>query len=1758
MFENFLEVYILKKSTRILAFLMAFAMLIGSFSVMGFAYEAYKGDAIKGSYNDIDTPVFTTEQAASMALDEVDRMLAKEQIYLNVYVGELDLRSITYTVTSIDNLLSKASSLLGLLGSAADLTIASLKPNGKPMARNLPTPPGLEDSKITKVSDVEIITNLLDFLGDNAGIFEQYVNGNFSLGILNGFVADFIFDARELVIGLGYSLTEAGAEFDFLEGDFSQIPEEYRDPNTGAITLIQSILNTLVLGEWVKLDEYFDEPWMTVNTRYNYYEFADKYGETEPNTAEFDYYGYKHPDEWVLIGLGGAVRVPEGAEAPDPVYDALNVKGNIDGYTFVETLLQRAFNYILVPILNNQTRHALREWCGVVYDEKYTQRTIFDEATNTWVENEFYNPLYSGETDVPTEENATVYNTIFNVNAKMDKVTVPTGTTLISNINDIFGKFLGATPDGTGTSTGILLSDAYVGYVDENTTKGTVGDWTWQFGSNSYLFTNVANVAKYILQITGRMLFADYVEVPSAEVIEGYNDQQVVAFILRSIFNGSVDWMFVPNDAENQTILGVAYSAVEQLAYQDIPQFTYERPMIADYTGNIQGYYDALIEQALNILLDVAVYNLNQSFDANPEDGDKAGEGLIPYTQEIKDGSWEDIAVMVAKWAVNEYGPLLAPYKNLHSGGKNTADLTMDNIWTDIDTILNSLIPIVGSSAWINGEISGKKFANGDSAVAKNFVFEYLLKPIYTLDATNFSKIFDKNTSADAAFGTKNGVQIIANILDNVFDLLFPNVFSNEADTVDKVLTNSTLAAMIHDLLKSLGTKEFDGKANAVKIQGRGNDIAKVAIPVVDMLIGLSDEQEFEEMEIYLPDVIKVGEATTFGVYNGSSGINTAYTDANGNFAQDTLYEYAVTSVTAKAYHVDGTESNLSYSGINNTSKFSGGDSVNVVLAADGIVAGDIIEFTVNYTVSGEEPDTTIGGTLAKTVYAYAGESAKGDDELDKEIPLADGRVILYTSDIYLDQGDDLDDIESYGIRIQDNEAQIDWVDPNKDENGNPISTIAPTLATATLGTVTNASTAYPFVGTSTEGNTAALTGQDGIYFLNPFKLAEKEEGVLFERYAINYQIDEETGEVKVDEETGEPIPDGTNNGGVIDGDYKVTVPVTVGSETKNVEITIHLYDDFDLPGAFNSAVAKNRQQAEYASTTANIAILYSNYTDAVKNAAILALTPKSGANFMEFIGMNDTSDEFVNYYEQRALELETAIEALEEWKVAAGVDNIKNIIKGLDGYNYEDRTFQATVDGTQYTFHYQVPIEYYEEGYVFFGERNYVPYLYSRYRDARGNGQGLVNSQEIFVKAPFNDADVYGADYEPSEEEIMEYTESLAAAVARMKNPVIVGSTEAAYAEHMLRLTSKRLVKLEASKIKLDAMIDTCSVDLAGNEIDLATGASKYTTESWEAYSNAITFANKVNAKPTSDAFGAIDDTCTNPVEVNVAMSELVNAWKKLIESNNFAELDQEIADSVDYLAKEADYTPESFAEFKAAYDAAVAYDRETLKSDEAQDEIDALALALKEAREGLKDAAAAEPTYSIVTSTPAGMESYFQDKSKKNTFVPTIMSSTSNKHQASFFVSPLAEDKVTVVDDFIIGVGANLNATAAAKIFEQASLNNCYVKYTANSKNKYSTGALLQICKSSDDSVIKTFQIIHYGEVVPDGRINNTDVTNAKTAIARKVSYKNDKSLSAYWASMDVDGNGRLNNADYLNIKKYNTNKVTINQQTVKVITF
>ncbi|MBO5859195.1 MAG: hypothetical protein J6R20_05405 [Clostridia bacterium] len=1590
----------MKKSIRILSILMAFAMLIGTFSVMGSAYQAYKNDAIE-KYNDVDAPVFTLEQYASMALDEVDRMLAKEQLSVNIYIGVLNLGSITEAVASVESLLSSVSTLLPLLGDAQMLKITPLEGDAR----------GTTD-------DLEIIYDVFDFLSINAPVFQKYVSGDLSLGIMTSFIDSFLFDVRELAIGLIYSLTPAGeaAEYDYFDTGADGIPAEYLPDGALAdkaiITLGQQLLNSLVLGEWVLLNPYFED--VTDHVDYEDYLF-----DGAMDLANNDYYGWVHPKQWVTYALGDSKVVAKGAAAPAPQYALVDITGDRTGYESIEDLMRRAYNEILIPVLIRDTVQWMRELCGVVYLPEFKNKTVYDEATQTWVPNPTYNPNYKGEP--LTDETRTIFADIFNMDFVPEKVyDIPANDTFVDHFNDILGEFL----------DGLLIAERGVPNADGFT-------WNWVDGSNKYLLTNVASVAKFVLQITGDEFFPEYFTVPSASELEGYSDQQVVALVMRGILNGSVDYIYIGE--EHQSIVDVGYAAVEQLAWQDIPQFTYVKPVRADF-ANDEAYYDAVVQKMLDILLDIAVYNLNSSLDMVPAEGNNPaeGEGLIPY--QGNDGSYETTFIQIAAWAITTYGPILALEFNSDDANGKTTGITMDEVWADLDTVLDAIIPLKGDDAWINTEISNS------GLVAKSFIFDYILKPIYTLNAENLAKIFAKNTSDESPFNTKNGVAIIMDLLDGIFDLLFPNVFSDKATTVDALVQNDTLAGMIHDLFKSLGRGSFIGVANGVTIDGRAEDIVAVGLPLVCMLLGLSDEQEFSEMENFLPETIAAGTNPTFRVYNGSSGVNTGFTDAYGNFTQDQLYKYTIGSVVIRSY-VNGVDTKAaSVSGIKMGDTLDGGESVDVTLQGN-LVDGMLIEMNIEYFIKGENGENITSTALTKTTYAVVGETDKDDDAIEIEEAVGN-RKVLYESEIYLDGGDDLNDVDGYQIRIKDSGENKSVEDP------------------ATTGTVNVTSvTGVPFVAVNPEAQEAQnFKGQEGLYFLAPFTAVEG-----FERFELTYEVDEETGELVLDEE-GNPIPDGGNNGGVEDGKYTVTTNVNVNGTNKAVVTNIHLYNDFGLESLFAHEAAANRQQNDYdmkmnfgAATD-----LWADYIAALKDAAVLSLTPKKGSNFEAKIYACD--DEYENLYEQYKVALEDALEALAPYEKSAGVGALQAAVKDISGDN---AIISYDAEGRPY----RTDLEYWEEGYVFFGMRDYAPHSYLRYRDARSDALGLVDSQIFYVPAPFE------ADYEPTEEEQAAYDEAIAQYEEKVANRGVVGAIEATYAQHKLELMADRLIKLTGNKDKLRVVYDMTVTNGGVN----AGGASYYTAESWEAYDHAKTFAANTLA---------MSDSAVEPSRINTATTELIYAWKRLVKSCDFTNLDAAINAAADAgalgLGNDV-YTAETYEPFFALYTEAVNFDRGVADTEENQAEIVALANALLAAfgaLDEIPDVVIEEPEFPVIDPDKARDTWLYHDSQYTMSFAPSV------DYESKYMYAGIYMSDETEVDGYIVGLGQAMDPMALEMIFDPETLVNTTVEIRPNPySDLYGTGAEIWLFNATTGEKIAAYQTIIRGDVTGDGSVDGGD---------------------------------------------------------------
>ena len=220
---------------------------------------------------------------------------------------------------------------------------------------------------------------------------------------------------------------------------------------------------------------------------------------------------------------------------------------------------------------------------------------------------------------------------------------------------------------------------------------------------------------------------------------------------------------------------------------------------------------------------------------------------------------------------------------------------------------------------------------------------------------------------------------------------------------------------------------------------------------------------------------------------------------------------------------------------------------------------------------------------------------------------------------------------------------------------------------------------------------------------------------------------------------------------------------------------------------------------------------------------------------------------------------------------------------------------------------------------------------------------------------APFTDADIYGENYEPSQEELDARAASIAAYLEAEENKGVIGSIESLYAIHMIELTGDRLIELEANTSKLEIVFEDC-----GNAVVPGT-ESKYTADSLEQYKNAEAFATEV-----------LNDAYAVPSMVNTATTELVYAWKHLEECADYSKLDAAIAAAQDTVNEngldaeaQSNYTVDSYKAFADAYIAATEVDRDLGASD--NEYLEELAANLERTFGALEAAAAGDPVFEM-----------------------------------------------------------------------------------------------------------------------------------------------------------------------------------------------
>ena len=283
-------------------------------------------------------------------------------------------------------------------------------------------------------------------------------------------------------------------------------------------------------------------------------------------------------------------------EIPESVRNLVDLNSTKSTYDFIEDLLQTAYNDMAVPLLNEQVI--------------------------PWL-----------EMQIRCDETGTLAD-LFNTGYQVPTYTVPAGSTLVGELNNIAGQIV----------NGLL--------------KGYTG---WVSGDNSKLTDNVVSVARFVLKKTGGYFFPDWQKhIATPKEIDAMSKEELIAYIARSVINASVGYMYIPEDVT--TVVGVAWEAVKQLMAQFLPE--------RDYSN-----YPKTIDGILDMLADYIAYNVNPGIDLN------AGN----LKEALNYGSgFESMLTTAVKW--------LAADPQFYTGLLPTTAIDTSDGWKALDDIFFKLL----------------------------------------------------------------------------------------------------------------------------------------------------------------------------------------------------------------------------------------------------------------------------------------------------------------------------------------------------------------------------------------------------------------------------------------------------------------------------------------------------------------------------------------------------------------------------------------------------------------------------------------------------------------------------------------------------------------------------------------------------------------------------------------------------------------------------------------------------------------------------------------------------------------------------------------------------------------------------------------------------------------------------------------------------------------------------------------------------------
>ena len=587
---------------------------------------------------------------------------------------------------------------------------------------------------------------------------------------------------------------------------------------------------------------------------------------------------------------------------PESVRNLVNLNSTKSTYDFIEDLLQAAYNDMAVPMLNEQVI--------------------------PWL-----------EMQIRCDETGTLAD-LFNTGYQVQTYTVPAGSTLVGELNNIAGQIV----------NGLL--------------KGYTG---WVGGDNSKLTDNVVSVARFVLKKTGGYFFPDWQKhIATPEEIDAMSKEELIAYIARSVINGAVGYMYIPEDVT--TVVGVTWEAVKQLMAQFLPE--------RDYSN-----YPKTIDGILDMLADYVAYNVNPGIDLNAGSPKKA----------LNYGSgFESMLTTAVKW--------LAADPQFYTGLLPDTTVDTSNGWKALDDIIFKLL---------DKTLLPAKFANsGSETILKDVVYSVLNGLILNQDLTCLTDLFERNQNG--AFAKQTVKKSIVRLVTDILNAIIPGTITTKYyDSLDAIVKNNELAKIVENLISSLN--------------GNKGKLVPPIVNIVAQVMGLADKSKFDQMKFTGPTRAK--DAYTVTIFNGSKGINRGYTDKNGNFTQDALYKYRIDSVSATAYNMAGNGTNVGVSGVSKGDIINGGFAKDLTVSKPGATDTTVV-LTVGYFILTESGESLTGTTpLYASYYTYFCSDTEDDSNPKDEKPSNktsyNRHYLMYPRAGFIGSSDSIDAISKVYVRVR-------------------------------------------------------------------------------------------------------------------------------------------------------------------------------------------------------------------------------------------------------------------------------------------------------------------------------------------------------------------------------------------------------------------------------------------------------------------------------------------------------------------------------------------------------------------------------------------------------------------------------------------------------------------------------------------------------------------------------------------------------------------